>query len=105
MTANGYALNLLTKKHRKTDNHIAQEKPTETAIIPYAPGISEKLRRIGSKSASEQLSDQVLHYAAYLQRLGLQTKHKNQRTASTTSHANVEKIHRRDMQTITNESK
>ena len=49
LTANGYPQNILTKKHRKIDNHSAQEKPTETAIIPYAPGISEKLRKIGNK--------------------------------------------------------
>ena len=46
MTANGYPHSILTKKHRKTDNHTAQEKPTGTAISPYAPGISEKLRMI-----------------------------------------------------------
>ena len=40
---------ILTKEHRKTDNHTAQEKPTGSTIIPYAPGISEKLRRIGNK--------------------------------------------------------
>ena len=49
MTANGYPQNILTKKHRNTDNPIAQEKPTGSAIIPCAPGISEKLRRIGNK--------------------------------------------------------
>ena len=49
LTANGYPQNILTKKHRKIDNHTAQEKPTGTAIIPYAPGISEKLRRMGNK--------------------------------------------------------
>ena len=49
MTANGYPQDILTKKNRKTDNHRAQQKPTGTAIIPYAPGISEKLRRIGNK--------------------------------------------------------
>ena len=47
--ANGYPQNILTKKHRNTDNPKAQEKPTGSAIIPYAPGISEKLRRIGNK--------------------------------------------------------
>ena len=38
-----------TNKVKETDNHTAQEKPTGSAIIPYAPGISEKLRRIGNK--------------------------------------------------------
>ena len=49
LRANGYPQNILTKIHRKTDNHTAQEKPTGSAIIPYAPGISEKLRRLGNK--------------------------------------------------------
>ena len=49
LSANGYPQNILTKKHRNTDNPTAQEKPTGSAIIPYAPGISEKLRRIGNK--------------------------------------------------------
>ena len=49
MAANEYPQNILTKKHIKTDNPTAQEKPTGSAIIPYAPGISEKLRRIGNK--------------------------------------------------------
>ena len=45
----GAPQNILTKKHRKTDNHTAQEKPTGTAIIPYTLGMSEKLRRIVNK--------------------------------------------------------
>ena len=48
LSANGYPQNILTKKHRKTDNHTAQEKPIGSAIISYAPNISEKLRRIGN---------------------------------------------------------
>ena len=74
MSANGYPQNILTKKHRNTDNPTAQEKPTGSAIIPYAPGISEKLRRIGNK---------------YGIRTAFRSKHKNQRTASTTFHVNV----------------
>ena len=49
MSANAYPQNILTKKHRNTDNPTAQEKPTGSAIISYAPGILEKLRRIGNK--------------------------------------------------------
>ena len=47
--ANGSLQNILTKKHRKTDNHTVQDKSIGAAIIPYAPVISEKLRRIGNK--------------------------------------------------------
>ena len=32
-----------------SNKHTAQEKPTASAIIAYAPGISEKLSRIGNK--------------------------------------------------------
>ena len=80
--ANGSLQNILTKKHRKTDNHTVQDKSIGAAIIPYAPVISEKLRRKAVHTASDQLSDHILHYEAYSQRLGRQTKHNNQRTAS-----------------------
>ena len=97
---------MLTKKHTKTVNHTVQEKPTGTAIIPYPPAISEKLRRICNKyGIRTAFRSSTTLYGAYSQKLGHQTKHMNQRTASTTFHVMWEMIHSRDIQTLTNKSK
>ena len=53
------------QRNTKIDIPTAQEKRTGTAIIPYTPGISEKLRRISIKYGIRTVSDQVLHYEAY----------------------------------------
>ena len=50
LTANGYPQNIYYQRNTE-QLIITQHKrnPTGSAIIPYTPGISEKLRRIGNK--------------------------------------------------------
>ena len=72
-----------------TDNDPRSGRPRTSADERSVKLVADALEEDRRATCEEQLSNQVLHYEAHSQRLRHQTKHKNQRTASTTFHVNV----------------
>ena len=60
-------LEVTTKKlsSKTNNNYIPEENPKGTAIMPYTPGISEKLRRTINKFCIITTLIGYLHYEAY----------------------------------------